>query len=173
MIPYLAMIGVPGVMALSGARRPAMLLLLIFLFYWLMIGFRFHVGMDYYALENRPAWYRALWRASDALRHAISRLPFVPRKAVTSAIAAAVYYPLARTARGAEQLGLDVRQFPLMIYRRSSFYTMRTDALDRFGTRLEHRFSRGELERMMQRCGLTEIRFRNAMPHWVACGLKA
>lgn len=126
----------------------------------------------YYALENRPIWYRAMWRTSDALRQAISRLPFRSRKAATTAIALIVYYPLARLARAFEQLGFDVRQFPLMIYRRSSFYTMRTDALDRFGTRLEHRFSRRELEAMMRRCGLTDIRFRDAMPHWVACGLK-
>ena len=42
----------------------------------------------------------------------------------------------------AERLGTDVRHFPLSAYRDRSFYTMRTDALDRFGTRLERRFSR-------------------------------
>ena len=126
-----------------------------------------------YALENRPAWYRAIWRASDLMRRAISRLPFGPRKAVTTAIAAIIYYPAARLALGAEKLGFDVRQFPLMIYRRSSFYTMRTDALDRFGTPLEHRLSRPELQAMMERCGLCDIRFREEMPHWVACGFKA
>jgi hypothetical protein len=25
---------------------------------------------------------------------------------------------------------------------------------------------------MMERCGLVDIRFREAMPHWVACGTK-
>lgn len=127
----------------------------------------------YYALENRPPWYKGMWRASDVLRRSISRLPFRARKNVTSLIAGLVYYPLARMARGFELLGVDVRQFPLMIYRESSFYTMRTDSLDRFGTPLEHRFSRSELQAMMERCGLTDIRFREAMPHWVACGLKA
>ena len=47
MIPYLILIGVPGALALTGARRPAMLLFLVFLFYWVMIGFRFRVGMDW------------------------------------------------------------------------------------------------------------------------------
>jgi ubiquinone/menaquinone biosynthesis C-methylase UbiE len=127
----------------------------------------------YYALENRPAWYRALWKASDALRRTISRMPFGLRKTVTTVIAGCVYFPVARFARAAELVGADVRQFPLMIYRKSSFYTMRTDALDRFGTRLEHRFSRSELQGMMERCGLTDIHFREEMPHWVACGIKA
>ena len=127
----------------------------------------------YYALENRAGWYKAIWKASDILRRGISRMPFSVRKSVTTILAAGVYFPLARFARAAELAGADVRQFPLMIYRKSSFYTMRTDALDRFGTRLEHRFSRSELHAMMERCGLTDIRFREAMPHWVACGIKA
>jgi len=127
----------------------------------------------YYALENRAGWYRAIWKASDTLRRGISRMPFSLRKSVTTIIAAGIYFPLARFARAAELAGADVRQFPLMIYRKSSFYTMRTDALDRFGTRLERRFSRVELQAMMERCGLTDIRFREAMPHWVACGIKA
>ena len=29
----------------------------------------------YYALENRPAWFRGLWRASDHLRRFVSQLP--------------------------------------------------------------------------------------------------
>jgi len=127
----------------------------------------------YYALENRPVWYRRLWKASERFRRAISRLPFPLRKGVTTAIAAAIYFPIARVAALAEDLGRDVRNYPLMMYRRSSFYTMRTDALDRFGTRLEQRFSRSEIEQMMKRCGLTDIRFRESMPYWVACGRKA
>lgn len=127
----------------------------------------------YYALENRAGWYRAIWKASDALRRGVSRMPFAIRKFVTTLIAAGVYFPVARFARVSELAGADVRQFPLMIYRKSSFYTMRTDALDRFGTRLEHRFSRSELQAMMERCGLVDIRFREEMPHWVACGIKA
>lgn len=126
----------------------------------------------YYALENRPGWYRGVWRASNALRRMISRLPFPLRKGISSAIALSVYYPVARLALALERLGADVRDVPLTLYRDRSFYTMRTDALDRFGTRLEHRFSRSELQAMMERCGLVDIRFREAMPHWVACGTK-
>jgi len=50
---------------------------------------------------------------------------------------------------------------------------MRTDALDRFGTRLEQRFTRDEIERMMQASGLEDIQFRDGPPFWVACGSKA
>jgi hypothetical protein len=110
---------------------------------------------------------------TEASRHFISRLPFDMRKVVTTAIAATVYWPLARAARVAERSGADVGNWPLSPYRELSFYTMRTDALDRFGTRLEQRFSRAQIERMMRDAGLTKVRFSESEPFWVACGVKA
>ena len=50
---------------------------------------------------------------------------------------------------------------------------MRTDALDRFGTRLEQRFTREEIEIMMQDAGLENIEFSNSKPFWVAVGYKS
>ena len=127
----------------------------------------------YYAFDNRPAWFRRLWRTTESGRHFISRLPFGLRKAVTTVIAGTVYWPLARGARLAEQSGRNVSNWPLSPYRDLSFYTMRTDALDRFGTRLEQRFSRTQIEQMMITAGLKDIRFSEREPFWVACGIKA
>ena len=127
----------------------------------------------YYSFDNRPGWYRALWLVTDLGRRAISRLPFPLRKGVTSAVAATIYWPLARVAELAERTGANVSNFPLSGYRKTSFYSMRTDALDRFGTRLEHRFSRDEIRSMMEAAGLTDIRFNDSEPYWVACGRKA
>lgn len=124
----------------------------------------------YYALDDRPAWFRALWKISEAGRNLISRLPFSLRRTASEAIAAGVYWPLARGARTAEKIGLSVTSWPLNAYRHGSYYTMRTDALDRFGTRLEQRFTRGEIEAMMQGAGLKDIVFSDKQPFWVACG---
>lgn len=126
----------------------------------------------YYAFDNRPGWFKAIWKASDLIRKGICRLPFRARKAVSTGLAAAVYWPLARSARLAEKFGADVSHVPLSNYRCKSFYTMRTDSLDRFGTRLEQRFTRAEIEAMMRRAGLTDIRFRPTDPYWVACGFR-
>lgn len=126
----------------------------------------------YYAFDQRPAWFRALWRASDVLRRAISRAPYALRYALCQVLAMTVYWPLARGARGLEGLGLEVGGLPLSAYRNKSFYTMRTDALDRFGTRLEQRFTRGEIEAMMRQAGLTDIRFHTGEPFWCAVGNK-
>jgi ubiquinone/menaquinone biosynthesis C-methylase UbiE len=126
----------------------------------------------YYAFDNRPRWFRGLWMASDVGRRAISRLPFGLRKTVTTAIAATVYWPLTQTARIVERMGGSVANFPLAEYRHGSFYSMRTDALDRFGTRLEQRFSKAEIEAMMRASGLEHVRFREGPPFWCACGTK-
>nr|WP_166177835.1 class I SAM-dependent methyltransferase [Altererythrobacter segetis] len=127
----------------------------------------------YYRFDSRPWWFRCLWRISDLSRRAISRLPFSARKSVALAIAAAVYWPMARSAAVLERAGVDVAPLPLSFYRNLDFYWMKTDALDRFGTRLEHRFTRLEIERMMTDAGLRDIRFSDREPFWVAVGIRA
>lgn len=47
MIPYLIMIALPGSLALAAVRRWFWIILVVALIYWLMIGFRFHVGVDW------------------------------------------------------------------------------------------------------------------------------
>ena len=120
----------------------------------------------YYAFDNRPAWYRSLWMASDLIRRGVCRLPFAVRKGLTNAIALTVYWPLARASR---LFGPD---FPLHAYRDSSLYTLRTDALDRFGTRLERRFTKDQIRELMTKAGLTRIEFSDAIPYWTAVGFK-
>lgn len=126
----------------------------------------------YYRFDNRPAWFRALWKVSDIFRRSISRLPHGLRFIVSQAIAAIVYLPLARSSRLFERIGFDVSKIPLSQYRNNSFYTMRTDALDRFGTRLEKRFTKAEMQGMMERCGLENIRFGDTA-YWTAVGFKS
>jgi SAM-dependent methyltransferase len=126
----------------------------------------------YYAFDNRPSWFRALWKLSDTIRRTISKLPFRSRAAICDVIAVVVYWPLATLARVAEMLGFKVDAIPLAAYRGRTFYNMRTDALDRFGTELEHRFTQAEIEGMMSRAGLQEIRFREDWPYWCAVGVK-
>lgn len=126
----------------------------------------------YYALDNRAAWFRALWRASDLVRRFLSRRPPWVRYGVSQVLAAAVYLPLARTAAALERRGRDVDSFPLSIYRHRSFYVMRTDALDRFGTKLEHRFTRDGVRRLLEEAGLERVTVSDGPPYWCAVGYK-
>lgn len=125
----------------------------------------------YYRFDNRPVWFRALWRVSDIFRRGISRLPHGARFAISQVISLLIYWPLARAAKIAERSGMNVERMPLSQYRDNSFYTMRTDALDRFGTRLEQRFTRAEIAAMMADAGLGDIIFSNSS-FWTAVGYK-
>lgn len=126
----------------------------------------------YYAFDNRPAWYRAIWRVSHVLRLLIVRLPYTLRLVLSQIIAALVYWPLARSARLFERLGLATAAFPLAWYRDKSFYVMRTDAYDRFCTKLEQRFTRREIEAMLIRAGFDGVRFSEGEPFWCAVAAK-
>jgi ubiquinone/menaquinone biosynthesis C-methylase UbiE len=125
----------------------------------------------YYRFDNRPLWFRALWKTSDLGRKLISGLPHAARFAASQVIAGSVYFPLARISLGLEKLGVKVDSIPLSQYRNNSFYTMRTDALDRFGTQLEKRFTKEEIDQMMQDSGLEEIRFSDTS-FWTAVGYR-
>ena len=126
----------------------------------------------YYALDNRPWWYRAIWRLTDGLRMMISRLPPRIRLLVSQAIALAVYLPLARLALFIERIGIYPASIPLAAYRNRGFYVMRTDAYDRFCTRLEQRFTRKQIDQMLRTAGFENIRFSDEAPFWCAVGKK-
>lgn len=125
----------------------------------------------YYNFDNRPAWFRLIWKTSEIVRVGVSRLPHALRNAFSQLLAAIIYFPLARTALILEKTGFNVANFPLSQYRNNSFYVMRNDALDRFGTRLEQRFSKKEIHDMMERSGLGNITFGTTV-FWTAVGFK-
>lgn len=127
----------------------------------------------YYAFDNRSALFRAIWMASNAVRIVLSRLPYALQIVATTIIAATVYWPLARTAALLEMIGALPRSWPLAFYRRRSFYVMRTDAFDRFCTRLEQRFTCAQIAEMLRGAGFTDIRFSENEPFWVAVAIKA
>ena len=126
----------------------------------------------YYAFDNRPGWFRVVWRMSDWGRRLICRLPSGIKHIITDTIAVFVYWPLARLSKLLAKLGCSVYFIPLSFYRDHSLFTMRTDARDRFGTPLEQRFTRIEIENMMRNAGLGDIRFSEAAPYWCAVGVK-
>jgi len=127
----------------------------------------------YYALDNRPIWYRLLWRLTNLARVVVSRLPHPVRLVISQIVAALIYWPLARFARFLSQRGCSASALPLSYYADKSFYVMRTDAYDRFCTRLEKRFRRDEIERMLTRTGFKDIVFSDRQPFWCAVGIKS
>jgi ubiquinone/menaquinone biosynthesis C-methylase UbiE len=126
----------------------------------------------YYALDNRPWWFRTIWRASNLFRIVISRTPPSLRLAISQIIAIAIYWPLARLAALVERAGFSPASIPLEAYRNRAFYVMRTDAYDRFCTRLEQRFTRAQIAQMLRDAGFDDIRFSDQVPYWCAVGRK-
>lgn len=127
----------------------------------------------YYAFDNRPFWFRLIWRFSDAIRRIIYRLPSGPKGFISELIAVFIYYPLAVLSRLLSSSGVDVSRIPLSYYRDCSFYSMRTDSRDRFGTPLEHRYTRSQIAKMCLEAGLCDLKFSENAPYWCVAGLKA
>jgi hypothetical protein len=67
-----------------------------------------------------------------------------------------------------DSIGVLPKSFPLAYYRDKSFYVMRTDALDRFGTRLENRFTKEQIRHHLLQSGFENVRFSEAAPFWCA-----
>lgn len=126
----------------------------------------------YYNFDNRPWFYRTLWKLSEGLRYLLSRSPFWLRVAVSEIVARLCYWPLARMAYLLEKGNKLPKAWPLAFYRDKSLYTMRTDALDRFGTRLEKRFSKKEIQTLLEKAGFERITFSTSAPYWCAVAFK-
>jgi ubiquinone/menaquinone biosynthesis C-methylase UbiE len=127
----------------------------------------------YYDLEDRPYFFRFIWRISNFIRRFISILPHKIKYVLTTLIALFIYFPFARIALLAEKCNINVSNFLLLDYRNKPFYFMQTDALDRFGTRLEKRFSKAEISSMLHEAGFKNITFSEELPYWVCISYKA
>ena len=126
----------------------------------------------YYRFDNKPLWFRIIWQFSNLIRKVISKSPFPIKYILTQFIAISIYYPLSRLSKVLSLLGFAVENIPLSWYKDKSLYTMRTDSLDRFGTKLEHRFTKSEIIDMMKKAGLYNISFNNKSPYWCSIGYK-
>ena len=122
----------------------------------------------YYKLDNKPIFYRGLFWFSNSIRWVISRLPYVMRRMIARMIATAVYLPLARTSKLLSTKKLNVSNIPLHHYADMPFVMLQNDALDRFGTRLEQRFSKKEITEMLGNAGfdLSTLQFSDVEPFW-------
>jgi hypothetical protein len=87
-------------------------------------------------------------------------------------LAALICLPLARLSHLLESLGKPVDVIPLSHCNQHSFFTMRTDSRDHFGTPLVQRLTRKGIAEMIAAAGLTEIRFSDRAPFWCAVGTK-
>lgn len=126
----------------------------------------------YYRFDTRPKWFKLTWKITDLIRKFISRMPFNIKIVLSQLIAYFVYFPLSRFSKILEKFSINIKNIPLSYYRNKSIYSLKTDALDRFGTTLEKRYTKKEIEQMLIESGFHNIRFNDAEPYWVALAFK-
>lgn len=126
----------------------------------------------YYNFDNRNFFYVLLWKLSDIIRKNISKLPEIFKNIFSDLLAIFFYYPFARFSLFLDRLSFDVKNYPLSYYKNLSFYTMRTDSRDRFGTNLEKRYSKKEIKTMLKNAGLYKIKFSKNAPYWCVIAFK-
>jgi SAM-dependent methyltransferase len=126
----------------------------------------------YYALDNRGILFRTVFFFVNLLRKVISSLPTGIKKFACDIMAILIYMPVILAGRFFCSIGLKkiAARLPLNSYHDRSFFVIRNDALDRFGTKLEQRFSRKQVISMMQNAGLEQIVVSDNLPYWHAIG---
>jgi ubiquinone/menaquinone biosynthesis C-methylase UbiE len=129
----------------------------------------------YYNLDNRSPLYKLMFKGSNILRLFVSKLPQGIKKVVCDILAVVLYMPWVLLARFFVFIGMRkfARKIPLAAYENKTFFVIRNDSLDRFGTALEQRFSKKEVITMMENCGLTDILVSPRMPYYHAVGRKS
>ena len=122
----------------------------------------------YYNFENKPTLYKLIFKGVNVVRKVISGLPQKIKHFVTSAIAALVYWPLARFSRVLNRFGVNTSNIPLHHYADMPFVMLANDALDRFGTALEQRFSKAEITEMLRLADfdISTLKFSDVEPFW-------
>ena len=122
----------------------------------------------YYNLENKPMYYRLIFKGVNLVRKVISRLPQPIKRLSATIIAGLIYWPLARFSKLLRKFGRDISNFPLHHYADMPFVMLANDALDRFGTSLEQRFSKAEISAMLGAADfdLSTLKFSEVEPFW-------
>jgi SAM-dependent methyltransferase len=122
----------------------------------------------YYNLENKPYFYKFIFKAVNAVRQIVSVLPHRIKRIICSSIAAFIYWPLARFSKLMNKIGMNTSNIPLHHYANMPFVMLANDALDRFGTSLEQRFSKTEITEMLDSAGfdISTLRFSEIEPFW-------
>ena len=128
----------------------------------------------YHNLETRGWVFKTLFRLSDMIRKVVCRLPGSIKKIVCDVLAVVIYMPLVLWVRFLVFIGLKkvARKMPLSAYNNKSFFVIRNDSLDKFGTKLEQRFSKEQVTEMMRNCGLDDIVVSPLSPFYHAIGKK-
>jgi SAM-dependent methyltransferase len=136
-------------------------------------GGTLHVYL-YWALEDSPAWKRAMLALVSAFRCLTVRIPYALLEKLAWLMAVVGYFSFSLPYRYLSRWPTThslVKNFPLQRYAKDGFRVCYNDQFDRLSAPLEHRFTRDQVLDLFARAGLVDVRIE---PHfgWLACGRK-
>jgi SAM-dependent methyltransferase len=128
----------------------------------------------YHNLESKSWLLKSLFWLSEIVRKVVCKFPIRLKTFTCDILAVIVYMPFILFVRLFMKLGLKktALKMPLSAYYNKSFFIIRNDSLDKFGTKLEQRFSRKEVIEMMEKCGLENVVVSDGIPFYHATGKK-
>lgn len=119
----------------------------------------------YYALDNRPAYFRLLLGAASAVRNALAKVQHrLPRALLTELLAWLVYMPLIALGHALALVGAGEKVPLYEGYRGKGLRRIRQDVYDRFFTRIEQRVSRAEINTLTDT--FTTVTISDGLPYW-------
>lgn len=128
----------------------------------------------YHNLETRGKLFRAVFNFSEGIRRVVCKLPSGLKRFSCDVLAITTYMPFVLTGRVLKIVGFKnvAKKLPLSDYQNKSFFIIRNDALDKYGTTLEQRFSKDEVIALMRNSGLDNIVVSPESPFYHAVGKK-
>ena len=117
----------------------------------------------YYNFDNKNLIYKLIFSLTILPRIIISRLPNNFKNFICDLIAVLIYLPLVNLAK----IFPENKNIPLNGYIDRSFFSIRTDSRDRFGTKVEKRISKKKIKELCKANNLYEVYFSEKHPYWV------
>jgi SAM-dependent methyltransferase len=119
----------------------------------------------YYALDNRPAFFRGLLRIVSGGRAILSRVRSPRfRRAFAAVAALTIYRPLIALGHVLRPFGLATHVPLHQVYQGKSVRRIQQDVYDRFFTRIEQRVSRAQINEL--RTDFADVQISDALPYW-------
>jgi SAM-dependent methyltransferase len=120
----------------------------------------------YYALDNRPAYFRAILNVVSQIRTRLAAIRSARmRSALATLIALCIYRPLVGLGALLRPVGLS-RFIPIYEgYRNQGLTAVRQDAYDRFFTRIEQRVSQVEIREALSGT-FRNVEISPRLPYW-------
>lgn len=128
----------------------------------------------YHNLEKRGLIFKTVFTISEGIRKMVCKFPPKIKRFSCDMLAVTTYMPFVLSGRVLSAAGFKklADKMPLNDYQDKSFFIIRNDALDKYGTTLEQRFSKEEVITLMENSGLHQIVVSPRSPFYHAVGKK-